>query len=59
MCHLGARHRAIWGIGGSLVEFQGCRVGLRFDVLLRLDAVFCEVFKQTIKPSVAYVAKSA
>ena len=40
MCHLGARHRAIWGIGGSLVEFQGCRVGLRFDVLLRLGAVF-------------------
>ena len=34
-------------------------VGLRFDVLLRLDAVFCEVFKQAIKPSVAYVAKSA
>ena len=35
----------------SLVEFQGCRVGLKFDALLRLDAVLCEVSKQTIKPS--------
>ena len=34
-------------------------VCLKFDVLLRLDAVFCEVSKKAIKPSVAYVAKSA
>ena len=58
-CQLGTRHRAIWGIGGSLVEFQGCRVGLTFNVLLRFDAVFfCEASKQTIKPSVAYVART-
>ena len=56
------RHRAIsWYAFGvaSLVEFQGCRVGLTFDDLLRLDVVLCEVFKQTIQPSVVYVAKSA
>ena len=48
------RHRAIsWYAFGvaSLVEFQGCKVGLKFDALLRLDAVLCEVSKQTIKPS--------
>ena len=48
------RHRAIsWYASGvaSLVEFQGCRVGLKFDALLRSDAVLCEVSKQTIKPS--------
>ena len=56
------RHRAIgWHVFGvaSLVEFQGCRVGLKFDALLRLDAVLCGVSKQTINPSVVYVAKSA
>ena len=48
------RHRAIsWYASGvaSLVEFQGCRVGLKFDALQRSDAVLCEVSKQTIKPS--------
>ena len=48
------RHRAIsWYAFGvaSLVEFQGSRVGLKFDALLRLDAVLCEVSKQTIKLS--------
>ena len=57
------RHRAIswyaFGVACSPVEFQGCRVGLKFDSLLRLDAVLCGVSKQTIKPSVVYVAKSA
>ena len=48
------RHRAIsWYAFGvaSLFEFQGCRVCVKFDALLRLDAVLCEVSKQTIKPS--------
>ena len=49
------RQRAIswyaFGVACSPVEFQGCRVGLKFDALLRLDAVLCDVSKQTIKLS--------
>ena len=45
----------IW-LGSLIPRMSVC---LRFDVLLRLDAVFCEISKRTMKPSVAYVAKSA
>ena len=47
------RHRAIsWYAFGvaSLVEFQGCWVGLKFDAFLPLDAVLFEVSKQTKSP---------